>query len=101
LVRKHLVAGLATLHPGGQEAQRLNATLPVADLITTIAAWPWFGMNRDALVPENPVNLAKMQAASGQLASQALTKSKKQSKRGHVAAQMREMAAFLVVFGLG
>ena len=94
-VKEKLAEALSTLHPGDQEVERLGKPLPTPALLAMLRAWPWCGMNRDALVPRNPVDTANMKAATNAMASKAFT------PRDGVAKMMREMAAFLVVFGIG
>ena len=53
-------------------------------------------MDKDALVPRTPLNLAHMQAVSQRVANQTFEPISDDTTQ-----KMREMAAFLVVFGMG
>ena len=64
--------------------------------MATIRDWPWAGMDKDALVPRTPLNLAHMQAVSQRVANQTFEPISDDTTQ-----KMREMAAFLVVFGMG
>jgi hypothetical protein len=94
-VKANLAQALASLHPQSDESTRWGDLVPTAHLSATMAAWPWKGMNPDALAPIRPVPLPTMQAAAQRVANKAFV------PQDQTAQKMREMAAFLVVFGLG
>jgi len=114
-MRQHLGAALAPLQPGGQEAPglaRMRARYaqmkaraepaPPDALQRTIDAWPWDGAEQDALPLGGTSNPSALHQASQEMASQVLlTHQATREDRLAIEQQMREMAGFIVVFGLG
>ena len=95
-IKANLAQALASLHPQSEESRRWADKVPTKNLMATIRDWPWAGMDKDALVPRTPLNLAHMQAVSQRVANQTFEPISDDTTQ-----KMREMAAFLVVFGMG
>ncbi len=95
-IRVNLPQALACLHPQGEESRHWAESVPKDSLMVTASQWPWRAMDKDAMIPRRPVDIQTMQSAAQQVAAQAFVPLGPQTQQ-----QMREMAAFLVVFGMG
>jgi hypothetical protein len=95
-IKANLPQALACLHPQSEESPNWQGSNPRSSLNLSLSNWPWQDVDKDALIPRRPVDLPTMQAAAQQMADRAFV-----PKGQQIQQQMREMAAFLVVFGGG
>lgn len=95
-IKENLPQALACLHPQGEESRHWAGRVPKDSLMVTASNWPWRAMDKDALIARRPVDLQAMHAAAQQVAANAFVPLGPQTRH-----QMREMAAFLIVFGMG
>jgi hypothetical protein len=95
-IKANLATALACLHPQSEESLNWQGSNPKNSLNLSLSNWPWQDVDKDALIPRRPVDLQSMQAAAQRVAARAFA-----PKNQQIQQQMREMAAFLVVFGAG